>query len=148
MKRPVLHRLFSGFMALLVLTASVGLTVLSHTCRSSGRSTASIIFSAPEHKCPPAAEAQQNSHLLSDKAQLKKSCCEFDAHFHKLDATAHALAKHLVPSFTLALPPVASWVPFAPSHLLAQATAWHASDSSPPLRAGRHLLAFVCTWRV
>ncbi|TGE25328.1 hypothetical protein E5K00_09105 [Hymenobacter aquaticus] len=146
------HRLFSACMALLVLITSVGLTVQSHTCRSSGRSTAAIVFSAPAHKCPPASGAGPlaASHQLAGKAQLKKGCCEFGTHFHKLEAASHALeqAKHLVASLDLAWLATDTWPLFTPAQRVAQATGWHASDSSPPLRAGRQLLAFVCTWQV
>ncbi|WP_157807265.1 HYC_CC_PP family protein [Hymenobacter chitinivorans] len=150
MKRPLLHRLFSGFMALLVLLTSVGLTVQSHTCRSSGRSTAAIVFSAPEHKCPPAAAVASRllDHQLAGKAQLKKSCCEFGAHFHKLDAAATGHTKVLLPTAVLAWLPISYSSIFCAGPSLTQATPWHASDSSPPLRAGRALLTFVCSWQV
>ncbi|MCB2408180.1 HYC_CC_PP family protein [Hymenobacter lucidus] len=151
MKRPLLHRLFSGFMALLVLTTSVGLTVQSHTCRSSGRSTAAIIFSAPQHKCPPAssAAALAASHQLPGKAELKKSCCEFGAHFHKLEAASHTSDQaKLLPPVLTAWSPASDWGLFQPGRLVTQGATWHASDSSPPLRAGRMLLVFVGTWQV
>ncbi|WP_143436555.1 hypothetical protein [Hymenobacter crusticola] len=144
MKRPLAHRLFSGFLALLVLTASVGLTVLRHTCNQSGHTTTAVIFSTPHHGCPSAKPAPER-HSVS--AHLKGACCDFKAHFHKLDASSAAagLLKSLVPEFVAAWLPTAVWpgVPTAPQ--LVQAAAWHASDSSPPLRAGRTLLTFVCT---
>ncbi|WP_188815117.1 hypothetical protein [Hymenobacter cavernae] len=143
MKRPLAHRLFSGFLALLVLTASVGLTVLRHTCSQSGHTTTAVIFSTPHHGCPTAAQTPKHS----TSAHLKGACCDFKAHFHKLDASSSAvsLVKSLVPDFTGAWLPTTAWplVPTAPS--VAQAAPWHASDSSPPPRAGRTLLAFVCT---
>lgn len=143
-KRPLVHRLFSGFLALLVLTASVGLTVLRHTCSQSGYTSTAVIFSTPHHGCPSAAKAPVRH---SASAHLKGACCDFKAHFHKLDAPSSALGwvKSLVPEFVAAWLPTSVWptVPTAPQ--LAQAAAWHASDSSPPPRAGRVLLAFVCT---
>ncbi|UOQ55496.1 HYC_CC_PP family protein [Hymenobacter cellulosivorans] len=145
MKRPLRHRLFSGFMALLVLLTSVGLAVQSHTCRSSGLSSAAIVFSAPEHKCPSRAKGTAHQE---NRAEFKKSCCEFGTHFHKLEAAPVSHTKLLLPT------PVLGWLPSSyspslpPSPQLAPPTPWHASDSSPPLRAGRALLRFVCTWQV
>lgn len=149
-KRPLLHRFLSGFMALLVLTTSVGLTVQSHTCRSSGRRSAAIIFRAPQHKCPPNYSPVAASHRLPGKAELKKACCEFGAHFHKLEAASHNpdQAKLLTPPVLLAWLPVSDWGLFQPARLGTPAASWPASNSSPPLRAGRILLAFVCTWQV
>jgi predicted secreted protein len=139
-------------MALFVLLTSVGLTVQSHTCRSSGRSTAAIIFSAPEHKCPPASQARlvKAAHALGGKAQLKSACCEFGAHFHKLDATSQHLdqTKYLTPPTLLALLTEPVEPAFSSARRLSVARPWHAADSSPPRRAGRQLLTFVCTWRV
>ncbi|RYU79403.1 HYC_CC_PP family protein [Hymenobacter persicinus] len=143
MKRPILHRLFSAFLALLVLTSSVGLAVQQHTCRSSGHSTAAVIFSTPHHGCPAPTAATHDT-----KAQVKAACCDFSAHFHKLDASASDVswAKHLAPAFVAVLPgPALGWQPLGTARLLAQAPAWQASDSSPPPRGGRTLLAFVCT---
>ncbi|TGE29509.1 hypothetical protein [Hymenobacter metallicola] len=151
MKCSLLQRFFSGFMALLVLTTSVGLTVQSHTCRSSGHRTAAIIFSAPQHNCPPPAEAEQPTfHQPAGQAQVKQACCDFGTHLHKLTAATPSLeqTKLLVPNFLLAwLPPLvrpelvlAAW--------LSRPALWHASNSSPPPRAGRAMLAFVCTWQV
>lgn len=144
-KRPLLHRLFSGFMALLVLLTSVGLAVQSHTCHSSGLSTAAIVFSAPEHKCPSGTKGAAHQE---NKAEFKQSCCEFGTHFHKLEAASVSHIKLLLPV------PLLAWLPSSfgnillPSPQLAPAAPWHASDSSPPLRAGRELLTFVCTWQV
>ncbi|UOQ74758.1 hypothetical protein [Hymenobacter cellulosilyticus] len=149
MKRSLRHRLFSGIMALLVFLTSVGLTVQSHTCRSSGHSTAAIIFSAPEHKCPPGTKsASLADHQLAGKARLQKSCCEFGTHFHKLEAASVGHAKLLLPAAVLVWLPISFSSFTFPSPQLASAAPWHASDSSPPLRAGRTLLTFVCTWQV
>ncbi|MCA8829324.1 HYC_CC_PP family protein [Hymenobacter pini] len=143
MKRPLLHRLFSFWLALLVLTSSVGLTVQQHTCRQSGRHTAAVVFSPARHGCPPPQAAQHASHQTG-KAQFTKACCEFGAHFHKLDVPSAHLAWVKAPLPTL-LP---QW-PTSPVWLVVEVTpalapqGWHASDSSPPLRAGRQLLTFV-----
>ncbi|WP_324671606.1 hypothetical protein [Hymenobacter sp. GOD-10R] len=144
MKRPLTHRLFSGFLALLVLTASVGLTVLRHTCTQSGHTSTAVIFSTPHHGCPSVKPAPE-PHSAS--AHLKGTCCDFKANFHKLDASSSDVSwvKSLVPEFVAAWLPMHGWptAPTAPQ--VAQAVTWHASDSSPPPRAGRALLTFVCT---
>ncbi|WP_426490898.1 hypothetical protein [Hymenobacter sp. 102] len=143
MKRPLLHRLFSFWLALLILTSSVGLTVQQHTCRQSGRHTAAVIFSPIRHGCPPPRAIQHNSHQTS-KAQLPKSCCEFGAHFHKLDAPSAELCWLTYPLPTV-LPqwPASPVWPIVAAAPVGAPQGWHASDSSPPLRAGRQLLTFV-----
>ncbi|WP_088842992.1 hypothetical protein [Hymenobacter gelipurpurascens] len=146
MKRSLTHRLFSAWLALLVLTASVGLTVQQHTCRVSGLQTASVIFAPAHHGCPPPTAEHTDAHATG-KALVKASCCEFGAHFHKLDAPSPELTwvKTLVPAFSPAWLPAQEW-PSAPAAPLLQGAArWHAGDASPPLRAGRKLLTFVCT---
>ncbi|WP_303310890.1 hypothetical protein [Hymenobacter sp. BT730] len=145
MKRPLVHRLFSAWLALLVLTASVGFTVQQHICRMSGQRTAELVFTTPQHGCVSTMPKAEKP--AAGKAQLKAPCCDFKAHLHKLSVpgTEQAWSKLLVPgpisvSF---LEPI--W-PTAPSVSIARLlTGWHASDSSPPLfRAGRDLLTFVC----
>lgn len=146
MKRPLIHRLFSIWLALLVLTASVGLAVQQHTCRVSGLQTAAVIFTPAQHGCPPPAAEQAEAHTTG-KALVKASCCEFGAHFHKLDVPSSELTwvKSLVPAVAPAWLAAVEW-PNAPMALLLKGAArWHAGDTSPPLRAGRTLLAFVCT---
>ncbi|MBC6698122.1 hypothetical protein [Hymenobacter sp. BT190] len=144
MTRPLSHRLFSALLALLVLTASVGMAVLQHTCRQSGYHSTAVVFSTPEHRCP-AAETKPEALLQPTKAQLKSTCCDFQAHLHKLDVPAPELTwVKLLP-----LPAIADWLPTTawptlfPAPLVAHAAVWHASDSSPPTRAGRQLLAFI-----
>ncbi|GAA3955394.1 hypothetical protein GCM10022406_41040 [Hymenobacter algoricola] len=80
------------------------------------------------------------------QAQLKSVCCDFSAHFHKLDATSPDLlwVKHLAVPF-VALVPQWRWQPATPELLRAPLARWHSSDSSPPPRSGRALLAFGCT---
>ncbi|MBT9393875.1 hypothetical protein KLP40_11940 [Hymenobacter sp. NST-14] len=142
MKRPFRHRFFSALLALLVLTASVGLTVQQHTCRQSGHHSAAIIFRPAHHGCPPAGRTPGVHQAAAP--QLTKSCCEFGAHFHKLDAPAAQLSWVKAPAPAL-LP---LW-PSAPAPALrANATAepaarWFAADSSPPPLGGRALLTFV-----
>lgn len=143
-KRPLAHRLFSVWLALLVLTSSVGLAVQQHTCRVSGQHTAHVVFSTAQHGCPPAmpvAEAGQPA-----KAKLQKSCCEFSAQHYKVDLpTAGVKALKLVPPAFIDWLLPSAW-PQAPltSPARAQAAIWHAADASPPRPAGRQLLTFVC----
>ena len=142
MKRSALHRLLSAFLALLVLTSSVGLTVQRHTCRQSGHTTAGVIFSTPRHGCPP---PQPGAHQA--RAALKSACCDFSAHLHKLDAAAaDVVGGKLLPAPFVALLPAPGWQRGAPVPARSAAAArWHAADSPPPPRSGRALLAFVCT---
>lgn len=144
MKRPLSHRLFSALLALLVLTASVGMTVQQHTCHLSGSRTASVVFSVPQHRCP-APKPEAGHHLHSSQTHLKAACCDFSAHLHKLDAPTSALtwAKLLPTPIVVTWWPTPSWPILPPALLVAQADAWHAADSSPPLRAGRVLLSFI-----
>ncbi|RSK47009.1 HYC_CC_PP family protein [Hymenobacter rigui] len=143
MKRPLLHRLFSFWLALLVLTSSVGLTVQQHTCRQSGRHTASVVFSPVRHGCPAPPVAKHSSHQTGT-TRLAKACCEFGAHFHKLDAPSAKLVVTKIPA-PLAVPtwPAAPVWPVAAAPRLSVRPQWHATDSSPPPRAGRQLLVFV-----
>jgi len=143
-KRSISHRLFSAWLALLVLTASVGMTVQQHVCRESGSRTTSVVFSTPQHRCPaPKPASEQHTH--SRQTQLKAACCEFSAHLHKLDApTPEITWAKLLPTPLLATWwPAFTWPTLPPTLLVAQADAWHAADNSPPLRAGRILLAFI-----
>ena len=141
MKRPISHRFFS---ALLVLTASVGMTVQQHTCRESGSRTASVVFTTPQHRCP-APKPESGHHNHSGQAKIKAACCDFSAHLHKVDAPTPELAwaKLLPAPFIAPAWPAPAWPALPPALLIAEAEAWHAADSSPPLRAGRILLLFI-----
>ncbi|UOG76314.1 hypothetical protein MTX78_06870 [Hymenobacter tibetensis] len=144
MKRPISHRFFSALLALLVLTASVGMTVLRHTCHQSGSRTTSVVFTTPQHRCP-AQEPRSEQQAYSSQAQLKAACCEFSAHLHKLDIPTPEItwAKLLPTPLLTTWWPASTWPLVSPTLLVAQAEAWHAADSSPPLRAGRLLLSFI-----
>ncbi|HEX8425674.1 HYC_CC_PP family protein [Hymenobacter sp.] len=144
MKRPFFHRLFSALLALLVLTASVGMTVQQHVCHLSGNRTTSVVFTTPQHRCP-APKSETKHYGPAGQAQLKAGCCDFSAHLHKLDAlTPEMVWAKLLPSpFVATGWPALTWPSLPPTLLVAQADAWHAADSSPPLRAGRVLLSFI-----
>lgn len=147
--RSLLLRLGSLWLALLVLTASVGLTVQQHTCRVSGQTQRAVVLT-PHHGCAPAgmptgpAGCKQPAPLK--KTSLKAACCEFSAHHHKVDAPAHdlALGKVPVPAFVAVLPTVPAWPQPVTASVAAEARVLHAADSSPPPLAGRALLTFVC----
>jgi len=149
MKRPLSHRLFSALLSLLVLTSSVGLTVQQHTCRMSGKTQRAVVLT-PRHACAPkdvAAEAGcKKQHLNKEQATVKKACCAFSAEHHKVDASSHFdFAKVKVPAL-IAVLPAAVWHPQPTVAVVAEPQlVLHGSDSSPPPRAGRELLAFVCT---
>lgn len=144
MERPLLHRLLSCWLALLVLTSSVGLTVQQHTCRQSGHRSASVVFSPARHGCPP-VQARQHNLKQAGPTKLTASCCEFGAHFHKLDAPSAELSwlKVPAPAVMPEWPAPIMWAAHPAPARLAGPQGWHAADSSPPPRAGRQLLTFV-----
>ncbi|SDY31207.1 HYC_CC_PP family protein [Hymenobacter psychrophilus] len=142
MKRPLLHRLFSVWLALLVLTSSVGLAVQQHLCLQSGQRSTDVIFRPARHGCPPVQTA--DSPHQAEVVPLVKSCCEFGAHFHKLDAASAQLnwAKTSVPALLPAWP-TAPFPAFKAAALHRAAAHWYAADSSPPPLGGRALLVRV-----
>ncbi|WP_019947854.1 HYC_CC_PP family protein [Hymenobacter aerophilus] len=142
MKRPLLHRLFSVWLALLVLTSSVGLAVQQHLCRQSGQRSTDIIFQAARHGCPP-MQLADGPHEAGP-AHLTKSCCEFGADFHKLDTASAQLSLVKAPAPAL-LPawPTAPFPAFKAAVGLVPALRWYAADSSPPPLGGRALLTRV-----
>ncbi|UYZ60911.1 hypothetical protein [Hymenobacter latericus] len=153
-KRSLLLRLTSLWLALLVLTSSVGLTVQQHTCFASGQTQRAVVLT-PHHVCAPKAAVADappacNKPAPVAKASVKDGCCDFSAHHHKVDTAASSgpLLKVVAPALLAVLPqPV--WAPQATAAAaVAPQLTWHASDSSPPLRAGRALLAFKCTLNV
>ncbi|MCC3158182.1 hypothetical protein LJ737_13115 [Hymenobacter sp. 15J16-1T3B] len=145
--RSLLVRLTSLWLALLVLTASVGLTVQQHTCYVSGRTQRAVVLT-PHHGCAPAGLAQADCKRPSPlkKASVKNGCCEFSAHHHKVDASAHdlALGKVPVPALVAVLPAAPMWPQPAAAAVAAHTRILHAANASPPPRAGRALLTFVC----
>ncbi|AWM35225.1 hypothetical protein [Hymenobacter nivis] len=137
--RSLAHRIVSLWLAVLVLTASVGLTVEQHTCRFSGRSRANLaLLGAAPRRC----------YGATAPPRIKDNCCEFSSHWHKLTAPAHAHALEKVP---VPGPLLAAWLPGAawpqlPVSEAARGTAgprWFAADASPPPRGGRALLRWV-----
>ncbi|AYA36974.1 hypothetical protein D3Y59_07840 [Hymenobacter oligotrophus] len=152
-KRSLFLRLTSLWLALLVLTSSVGLTVQQHTCFASGQTQRAVVLT-PHHVCAPKADvadaASCNKPAPVAKAEVKDGCCDFSAHHHKVDTSASAgpLLKVVTPAL-LAVLPQPMWAPQAPAvAAVAPQLTWHAGDTSPPLRAGRALLAFKCTLNV
>lgn len=142
MKRPLLHRLFSVWLALLVLTSSVGLAVQQHLCLQSGQRSTDVIFQPASHGCPPTEVA--GGSTKAEAVHLVKSCCEFGAHFHKLDASSAQLswvkvsAPALLPAW-----PAAPFPAYKAAALRQLAPRWYAADSSPPPLGGRALLTRV-----
>jgi len=136
---PLAHRIVSLWLAALVLTASVGLTVERHTCRFSGRGRASLAL---------LGAAPTSCYGRATPPQIKGSCCDFSRHPHKLTmpAPAHAFGKGLGPG-----PLLAAWLagPAWAKTAIARAPAgaagprWFAADASPPPLGGRALLAWV-----
>ena len=137
-----LHHLVSLLLAVLVLTASVGLTVQRSTCRMSGRSTVDVLLAGQN------TQRGCGGLLVPSWPILKDNCCDHSSHLHKLSAPAHELAaKVLVPVPLLAVFTVAVVWPFVVAEEVPKTGGphWFAADSSPPPRGGRGLLVFVCT---
>ncbi len=132
-------------LAVLVLTASVGLTVQRNTCRMSGRSIVDVLMAGQ------VARRGCDGQLVPTAPIAKDNCCDHSSQLHKLSAPAHELAaKILVPA---PMPAIVTaemvWPGMATDGtLVVVAPRWFATDSSPPPRGGRKLLAFVCTWVV
>lgn len=100
MPRYSLFRRFVGLMlAVLVLTASVGLRVQRHTCRMSGRSKVDVTVPgrAPRRGC--------NNEPVKAKTVAKDNCCDTSSLLHKLSGPAHEPAAKLLAPFMVA------WVP-------------------------------------
>ncbi|HEX8328104.1 MAG TPA: hypothetical protein VF629_11230 [Hymenobacter sp.] len=136
------RRFVSLLLAVVVLTASVGLTVQRHTCRMSGRSKVNV--TVPGRALPQGC----NSQAATANTAVEDNCCDTTSHLHKLSAPAHELAaKVLVPVPVLvARMPEMQWPPQSVTVALpGVGPRWLAADSSPPPLAGRELLAFVCT---
>ncbi|MGI4885106.1 MAG: hypothetical protein ACRYFR_09125 [Janthinobacterium lividum] len=137
--RPLAHRIVSLWLAALVLTASVGLTVERHTCRFSGRSRAGLALLGP---------APRGCYGATAPLRIKDNCCDFSSHLHKLTAPAHAHAFEQVPvpgPLLAAGLPALAW-PSSPVFGASGSTAgprWFAADASPPPRGGRALLSWV-----
>ncbi|MDB5236295.1 MAG: hypothetical protein JWR44_3288 [Hymenobacter sp.] len=137
------RRFVSLLLAVLVLTASVGLTVQRHTCRITGRSKVgmSVTGQANQLGC--------GSQLAPVAPSAKDNCCDFSSHLHKLSVPAHQLAgKVLVPSpplLAIWMAPMVWSMKLVVPAVVAAAPQWFAADSSPPPLGGRVLLAFVCT---
>ena len=142
LRYSVFRRLVCLLLAVLVLTASVGLTVQRSTCRMSGRSTVDVLLAGQ------LAQRGCGSQLVPTGPILKDNCCDHSSHLHKLSTPAHELAaKILMPVPLLAVFTVTVVWPFviAEEAPVTGAPHWFAADSSPPPRGGRELLAFVCT---
>lgn len=138
------RRLVSFVLAVLVLTASVGLTVQRQTCRMSGRSQVAV--AVPSQGARPGCAGQR----LPARPTVQDDCCDFSSHLHQLSAPAHEqeLAAHVLGPAPL----LAGWLPAAvwPAGprlvvLAASGQRWFAADSSPPPWGGRGLLVFACT---
>ncbi|OGX81470.1 hypothetical protein BEN47_05870 [Hymenobacter lapidarius] len=139
------RRFVSLALALLVLTASVGLSVQRQTCRMSGNSTidVSVLGKAARLVECEALERAAAVPIPQD------ACCDFSSHLHKLTTPAHGLAaKVLLPAPLPAVLPALG--PTWPTGVLVPnpesgIPRWFAADSSPPPLGGRGLLALVCT---
>ena len=143
--RLLLHRIFNLGLALLVLTASVGLRVQRHTCHFSGRSTATV-------RLPGAAALRGCDGRLASRPTIRRNCCDFSSHLHQLNTPAaeYATTKVLAPNaLALALPwPTAPEWPRAPVRRpIANGPRWSAADTPEP-PAGQFRLARLHCWRV
>ncbi|KAA9339104.1 hypothetical protein F0P96_00255 [Hymenobacter busanensis] len=147
-KHSLVFRLFSLWLALLVLTSSVGLTVQQHTCHISGQTQRAVVLT-PRHSCAPpkaAAPGCKPAAVAARSTAVQDGCCAFSVQQHKMDAFGSVLlAKVPVPALVAVLPK-AAWAPVATAAVCGSPQAvFYATDASPPPLAGRALLAFVCT---
>ena len=129
------RRFVSLLLAVLVLTASVGLTVQRLTCRMSGRSTVTVAVAGAAGADPAGCPGASAPTTLAAEG----TCCDFSKQLHKLSVPAAELAAKTLPPAPLlvALAATALHWPAAPTAF--------AADTSPPPRGGRTLLAFACT---
>ncbi|RZK62494.1 MAG: hypothetical protein EOO59_02410 [Hymenobacter sp.] len=151
MPHPLPHRLLSALLALLVLATSVGLTAERHRCRISGRSTTTLSLPGLARTDQDGAATGQPDRPCGKRRT--SGCCDISHAQHKLNAqsaTAGATkwlpdAPHLLPPALLPAPAWAGLPVAAP--LAASVAVGAAANSSPPgaPRAGRVLLALVCT---
>jgi hypothetical protein len=142
-RHSLFRRLVSLQLAMLVLAASVGLTVQTQTCRMSGRSQTDI--SIPGRASLAGCRAPEAASVAP---VAEDDCCDISSHLHKVLTPAHELAaKTLVagpllavlePSLLWHRPQAAGFVGKADQH-------WSADDASPPPLGGRRFLAWVCT---
>ncbi|MBJ6109651.1 hypothetical protein JAO73_11550 [Hymenobacter sp. BT523] len=141
MQHSRIRRFFCLVLSALVLVASVGLTVQRLTCRMSGQSTVAVSVASP-------AELRGcTGETAPTKPEAKDNCCDFSKQLHKLSSPAHELAaKILVPAplFMAVLPERFQPLAHAPMGITSSAPRWFAADASPPPKAGRALLTFVC----
>lgn len=144
MTSPSLFRRFVSFLlAMLVLTASVGLSVQRQTCRMSGRSQVDVSVLGKV-----ASPAGCEGMVVPAAPIADDNCCDFSSHLHKLTTPAQELAaKVLVPAPLLAVLPAGNvtWpLHSAEAAPEARVPRWFAADTSPPNPGGRVLLALVC----
>ncbi|WP_400191701.1 hypothetical protein [Hymenobacter sp. B81] len=149
-KRPLILRLFSLWLALLVLTSSVGLAVQQHTCRASGQTQRAVVLT-PRHTCAPQprqpADCNSPAAPQFKGATVQDGCCAFSVDHHHVDAPSAQLklAQAPVPVWVATLPSL-GWPALAPAlATVSAAEVLYGADASPPPRAGRTLLTFVCT---
>ena len=148
--RPLPYRVLSALLALLVLATSVGLTAERHRCRISGRSTVALSLPGFVPKEDVGTATKPGRPCGKRRAT---GCCDVSYLQHKLNAQAPtaSLAKWLPapPLLPPALLPEPVWLGLAATgaYLVPAVAVGYAANSSPPgqCRAGRVLLAFVCT---
>ncbi|MBD2767677.1 hypothetical protein IC235_07205 [Hymenobacter sp. BT664] len=136
------RRFVSLLLAVLVLAAAVGINVQRQACRMSGRSTVVLALAGPValRGCP--------ERPAGPRPVAKSSCCDFSSHLHKLSDPAHertANVKVPAPMLVALAPSVTGLGPLLMVAPVAGGVRWLTTDSSPPPRGGRELLAFVCT---
>ncbi len=147
--RPLPYRVLSALLALLVLATSVGLTAERHRCRISGRSTVELSLPGFSPKDDVGATTKPGRPCGKRRAT---GCCDVSHLQHKLNTQtpAASLAKWLPapPLLPPALLPEPVWPgPASAARPVPAVAVGYAANSSPPgqCRAGRVLLAFVCT---
>ena len=137
------RRLVSLLLAVLVLTASVGIKVQRYTCRVSGRSEVSILVPGQATALRGCIEQQATTKPIA-----KDNCCDLISHLHQLATPAHEVVAKALSNNQLPViwqPAATTWRPAIPKTTVEKCgPRWFAADSSPPPRGGRRLLSFVC----
>ena len=85
------------WLATLVLTASVDLTVERHTFRFSGCSRTSLALLLLKGALALLGPAPRECYGAATPPRIKDDYCDFGSHLHKLTATSHAHAFEKVP---------------------------------------------------
>lgn len=143
MKR-ILHQTLCLLMACIVLITSTGFGLVEHSCMMRGKKVTLAVVAEASHcqGCP-----DQKQTMTANKPVVKKTaCCQDDQRYENVSFTSsisQLLAKFVKSVTDLALSGLQQFFDWLLQVLLPSESIALAADSSPPLRSGRTLLAFV-----